>query len=171
MPRPKKRVGDRLCRCHNRSVSLASIILASGRDIQLDQLEVNSTYGGMLEGYPCARINDMKLSWLAKRRESAYWTAPVHLITPPRRTPDTEAGSSSGRPGPAPGPFGPVEILPAVHCRGHFSSHPVAEESGLYLSYLEVVWFQDDLSTTLPEFVTAAVDDLAWDALAEDREI
>jgi hypothetical protein len=39
-------------------VTLARIPLASGREVELTHLEIRSTYGGMLEGYTCARIND-----------------------------------------------------------------------------------------------------------------
>lgn len=145
-------------------MSLASIVLASGHDIRLNYLEVHSTYGGMLEGYPCARINDRKLAAVAATPQTAYWTPPVHLIIPPRHMPEAEAGSARL-------PFGPVEILPAVYCRGRFSSHPITEELGLYRSYLTVVWFQEDLDTTPAEFVTAAVRHLAWDELAEDSEL
>lgn len=39
---------------------LSSLALSSGRSIELSELRLSSTYGGMLEGYPCKPINDMK---------------------------------------------------------------------------------------------------------------
>lgn len=39
-------------------MTLARIVLASGRDIELTSLEIFSTYDGLLEGYPCVLIND-----------------------------------------------------------------------------------------------------------------
>lgn len=139
---------------------LASVTLTSGRQVVLDSLDISLTYGGMLEGYPCARINDRLLSRLAKRPESVYPTCPVHLITPERRYPDR--GSDRRL------PFGPVEELPAVYCSGMFSSSPA--DGNFDGSWLKVVWFQDDLAAPVADFVTTAVADLAWDELAEDFE-
>ncbi|WP_328724001.1 hypothetical protein OHT52_24135 [Streptomyces sp. NBC_00247] len=34
-------------------MSLTSIVLSSGRSIDLSDLRLSSTYGGMLEGCPC----------------------------------------------------------------------------------------------------------------------
>jgi hypothetical protein len=145
-------------------VSLATIVLTSGRDITLTRLEVFSTYEGLLEGYPVARMNDSLLGRLSTRRQSEYWTPPVHLVSPPRRPLEPSLEYE---------PFGPAELLPPIHCRAHFTSHPVDAglEAVLHRSYLDVVWFQDELVTPVSEFVTAAVSGLAWQELAEDREL
>jgi hypothetical protein len=145
-------------------MTLATIRLASGRSLKLVHLELTSVYYGILEGYPNARMNDMRLKYLAKRRESEYASPPRYLITPPRRYPDPTTESW---------PFGPIEELPPVSYLGLFHSdrinpqiHPV-----LYQSWLEVVWFQENVDGPVAEFVTAAVRDLAWDELAEDYEL
>lgn len=139
-------------------------MLNSGRSIELTSLEIFSTYDGLLEGYPCARINDRLLSGLAKRREFAYTSQPVHVITPPRRYPDLGSERLA---------FGPVEQLPEVYCRGSFRSHCIDEDLDdvLHRSWLSVVWFQDDLASPMIDFVTAAVTGLAWEELAEDYEL
>ncbi|MCP2334805.1 hypothetical protein [Actinomadura rupiterrae] len=144
---------------------LAKITLASGRLIALDDLRISTTYGGLLEGYPNPGMNDRLLAHLAKRRESPYQTSPVHLIDPPRRRRDE---SSTRRM-----PFGPFEELPALYCRGSFTSDRIDEtlEKVLHRSWLEVVWFQDDLTVPVADFVTAAVADLPWNTLAEDHEL
>jgi hypothetical protein len=146
------------------AVALATTVLRSGRDIELTRLEIFSTYSGFLEGYPCALVNDALLARLAQRRESAYRTQPVHVITPPRRYPD---------PGSEHLAFGPVEELPAVHCRGSFESHRIDEglDDVMHRSWLTVVWFQEDLADPVAGFVAAAVRGLAWDDLAEDYEL
>ena len=41
----------------------------------------------------------------------------------------------------------------------------------LYRSYLDVVWFQDGIAASAADFVSAAVEGLPWDALAEDHEL
>jgi len=145
-------------------MTLARIPLASGRDIALEQLEIFSTYGGMLEGYPCARINDRLLSRLSERRESAYWTPPVHVIAPSRTYPEPESIHLA---------FGPVEVLPGTYCRGAFRSDRIDEQLDgvLHRSYLTVVWFQEGLDTTVAEFVTSALSGLQWEQFAEDREL
>ncbi|MFB4316342.1 hypothetical protein [Actinomadura sp. 21ATH] len=145
-------------------MAIARITLSSGRDFELVGLEVFSTYGGMLEGYPHAALNDRLLDSLAKRRESPYGTPPVHVIRPPRTHPHPEPRSGS---------FGPVETLPAVYCRGSFRSARIDEELDpvLHQSWLAVVWFQDDLNDPVVDFVAAAIADLPWDALAEDDEL
>jgi hypothetical protein len=151
-------------RCDNRAVTLAWIPLASGHDVELTHLEIFSTYGGMLEGYLNARSNDPLPSALSKRRESAYWTPPVHVITPPRSYPETESTHL---------PFGPVEVLPGTYCRGAFRSDRIDEQLDdvLYRSYLTVVWFQEGLDGTVTEFVAAALSSLQWEQLAEDNEL
>jgi hypothetical protein len=142
---------------------LAKISLVSGRSLELVHLELTSTYYGMLEGYPNALMNDARLKYLAKRRESEYASPPRYLITPPRRYPDPTTESR---------PFGPIEVLPPVYCLALFHSDRINQELNpvLYQSWLEVVWFQENADGPVAEFVTAAVRDLAWDELAEDYE-
>lgn len=144
-------------------MTLAWIRLDSGRGIQLTSLEIFSTYGGLLVGHPCARVNDRLLARLAVR-EPDGGSLPVHVVTPPRRYPE----GASGRP-----PLGPVEELPSVYCRADFRSRCLDEEldDGFRESGLTVVWFQDDLASPVADFVTAGVAGLVWEELAEDYEL
>lgn len=143
---------------------LATIALTSGRDIQLTYLEVDSTYHGLLEGYPNEQMNDRRLAALAKWGHNQYRQTPVHVIAPPRRRLEHQPSNL---------PFGAAEMLPVIGCRGRFESHPIEDghEHLGYRSYLDVVWFRDDLSADIASFVTAAVADLDWDALARDEEL
>jgi hypothetical protein len=147
------------------SVTLAWISLSSGRSVELTSLTISSTYGGLLEGYPNARMNDALTARLGRRREFAHGSQPVHVITPPRLCP--ESGRGAGRM-----PFGPVETLPPVYCEGSFRSGPVDDELDpvLHVSWLMIVWFQEDLARPVADFAAAAVHGLAWEALAEDIE-
>lgn len=144
-------------------MSLAWVSLASGRSVELTDLKISSTYGGMLEGYPNPRLNDALIARLSKRREYAYCSQPAHVIPPPRSQPDQGAGRL---------PFGPVETLPPVCCEGSFRSGPVNEELDpvLHESWLMVVWFQEDLSRPIADIAAAALHGLAWEDLAEDIE-
>lgn len=67
-------------------MSLSHIALSSGRSIELTELRLATTYGGMLEGYPCQRINDMKVSGLLRQAAHAFSFAPVHLVPPSRES-------------------------------------------------------------------------------------
>jgi hypothetical protein len=146
-------------------VTLAWTSLASGRSVELTRLTISSTYGGLLEGYPNARMNDALIAGLGSRRAFACASVPAHVIPPPRSRPGT-GECSAGM------PFGPVENLLPVYCEGSFRSGPVNEEldPALYESQLMVVWFQDDLARPVAEFASVAMNMLAWDDLAEDSE-
>ncbi|MFG2117341.1 hypothetical protein ACGFRB_32675 [Streptomyces sp. NPDC048718] len=140
-------------------MSLSRVILSSGRSIELSELRISSTYGGMLEGYPCKRVNDFKVDALQRSAERAFPTWPVHLVPPPRTYPDDSLG---------PGPFGPVEELPPVACVGVFHSAPLAP--GFDYSRLTVAWFQADPAVPSGEDADPALRGIPWEELAGDDE-
>jgi hypothetical protein len=146
-------------------VTLARISVASGRPVELMRLTISSTYGGLLEGHPNARMNDALIARLGTRRELPHSSVPAYVVAPPRSRPGIGAE-------PARMPFGPAEILPPVYCEGSFRSGPVNEELDpvLHESQLMIVWFQDDLARPVAELASMAVRGLAWDDLAEDSE-
>ncbi len=144
------------------TMSLARVLLGSGRPVDLSELWMSSTYGGPLEDYPCKPLNDRKVDRLLRSAERAFPGTPVHLIPPPREYPDQYAGA-----------FGPVEVLPAVTCVGSFRSEALdpARDRSLYRSRLTVVWFQS--SPCVPSGCDAepSLRDLPWERLAEDGEL
>ncbi|KAB1149260.1 hypothetical protein F7R91_05745 [Streptomyces luteolifulvus] len=143
-------------------MSLTRVVLATGRSLDLTELQLSATYGGMLEGYPCKPINDIRIKGLLRACERAFPTAPVHLVPPPREHPDQFAGG-----------FGPVEVLPPVACVGTFHSTPLdpAHDPVLYRSSLTVVWFQP--APQVPSDCDAENDlrEIAWEELARDHEL
>ncbi|MFG3662490.1 hypothetical protein [Streptomyces sp. NPDC047706] len=143
-------------------MSLTRVVLSSGRSIELTELRMSSTYAGMLEGYPCAPVNDMKINALIRGAQRAYPTRRVHLIPPPRDYPDQGGGA-----------FGPVEVLPAVGCVGAFHSSPVDEshDPALYRSCLTLVWFQPTPAAPSGHEADAGLLGLAWEELAQDDEL
>jgi hypothetical protein len=151
---------------HHRSnvpaLSLARVVLASGRSVDLAELRMSSTYGGMLDGYPCKPLNDRKIERLLRSAEGAFPGAPVHLIPPPREYPDHYAGA-----------FGPVEVLPAVTCVGSFRSEALdpARDRALYRSRLTVVWFQPTPHVPSGCDAEPALRDVVWEHLAGDEEL
>ncbi|MFD4024786.1 hypothetical protein ACFWRV_14910 [Streptomyces sp. NPDC058576] len=143
-------------------MSLSLIVLASGRSLELSGLRMSSTYAGFLEGYPCRRINDMRVSGLLRAAERESPRAPVHLVPPSIEYPEVEAGA-----------FGPVEVLPAVACVGSFHSTPVAADHDpvLYRSLLTVAWFQDSPEVPSGDAAGSVLGDLRWEELAGDDEL
>ncbi|MFE7856114.1 hypothetical protein [Streptomyces sp. NPDC057403] len=143
-------------------MSLTRVILASGRSVDLTEVRLSSTYGGMLEGYPCKLVNDMRIKGLLRAAELAFPSGPIHFVAPPREYPDQYAGA-----------FGPVEILPPVACIGSFRSGPLdpAHDPVLFRSGLTVVWFQP--TTQVPDECEADADlrELDWAELARDCEL
>jgi hypothetical protein len=146
-------------------MTLARLVLESGRDIALSQVYLESTYGGLLEGYPSARINDWLLGALPDRAARRLPGAPVHVVEPVRTLPAEE---ESGR-----WPFGPPELLPAVLCVGRFDSHPV--DPGLdpawHESRLVIAWFQDEPTVPASGPAPAPLRVVRWGELAEDQEL
>jgi hypothetical protein len=144
------------------TMSLSRVVLTSGRSLDLSALHLSSTYGGMLEGYPCNLVNEMVIRGLVHTAERAFPSTPVHLVPPPREYPDQYTGA-----------FGPVEVLPSVACVGSFRSTVLdpAHDPILYRSALTVVWFQP--TTHVPSDCDAEPDllDVAWEELAEDYEL
>ena len=139
-------------------MSLGHIVLLSGRSIRLTELRMSSTYGGMLEGYPCKRINDLKVSWLQRQAERAFSSTPVHLVPPSREYP-VEAG----------GAFGPVEVLPSVACVGVFDS--VGLDPSMDGSALVIAWFQPAPEVPTGEGADLALRGIDWEELAQDYEL
>jgi hypothetical protein len=141
---------------------LTRVALTSGRSIDLMDLRMSATYGGFLEGYPCERVNEMKIRGLLRSAESGYHAAPVHLVPPPRERPEGESG-----------PFGPVEILPPVSCVGTFRSTALDPDHDpvLYRSTLTVVWFQPTPQVPTGQEADGGLRDLSWEELARDEEL
>ncbi|RKN20814.1 hypothetical protein D7147_08215 [Micromonospora musae] len=146
-------------------MELALVVLPNGRDIALTEVHLTSTYGGLLEGYPMRRLNDMIMGGLAQRAARVLPGAPVHVVDPPRtRESDLNVGSL---------PFGPVESLPAVIVMGRFSSGPVddGKDPVLHRSRLVIVWLQDHVALPSPEGAPAGLTVVDWERWAEDFEI
>jgi hypothetical protein len=143
-------------------MSLSRVILSSGRLVELSELRLSSTYGGMLEGYPCRLVNTMKTNGLLRAAEREFPGTPVHLVPPRVEYPDRTSGA-----------FGPVEVLPAVACVGFFRStaiHP-GHDPVLYRSALALAWFQPTPAAPSGEDADAGLREVRWEELATDYEL
>jgi hypothetical protein len=143
-------------------MSLTCVVLSSGRSVDLTELRLSSTYGGMIEGYPCKPVNDMAIKGLLSTAERTFPTTPVHLVPPPREYPDQYAGA-----------FGPVEVLPSVACVGTFHSTALDpnHDPVLHRSALTVIWFQSTTWVPSKCDAVAALRDVDWEGLARDYEL
>ncbi|MFI6009278.1 hypothetical protein ACIBAG_10665 [Streptomyces sp. NPDC051243] len=143
-------------------MSLTHVVLTSGRSLDLSELRFSSTYGGMLEGYPCKPVNDMKIKGLVRTAEQAAPSIPVHLVPPPREYPDQYSGA-----------FGPVEVLPTVACVGDFHSTPLDRDLDpvLYRSALTIIWFQPTPYVPSGCDAEEALREVPWEELARDYEL
>ncbi|NEA11959.1 hypothetical protein G3I27_28050 [Streptomyces sp. SID10692] len=139
-------------------MSLSRMVLSSGRSIRLTEVRMSSTYGGMLQGYPCKRVNDWRVSRLQRDAERAFPSAPVHLVPPTRQYPDE-----------APGGLGPVEVLPSVACVGVFAS--TALDPAMDGSSLVVAWFQSAPEVPAGEDADHTLRGIPWNGLAQDYEL
>ncbi|WP_049568615.1 hypothetical protein [Streptomyces sp. SBT349] len=144
-------------------MSLGRVVLNSRRWIDLSEVRLSSTYGGMMEGYPTKRVNDFILRSRVRVAEEAYPGRPVHLVPPVIESPEQPAGRTRE----------PVEMLPAVACIGAFESSEIdpAHDSGWYVSMLTVVWFQPTADIPSEDGADPALRDLAWEELARDFEL
>ncbi|MFJ8635084.1 hypothetical protein [Streptomyces sp. NPDC093568] len=143
-------------------MSLTRVVLTSGRSLDLSELRFSSTYGGMLEGYPCKPVNDMKIRSLVRAAERAHPSLPVHLVPPPREYPDQYAGA-----------FGPVEVLPSVACVGAFHSAALdrGQDPVLRRSALTIIWFQPTAHMPTGCDAEDALREVDWEGLARDYEL
>ncbi|KMS73642.1 hypothetical protein ACM01_18075 [Streptomyces viridochromogenes] len=147
-------------------MSLTRVVLTSGRSLDLSELRLSSTYGGMcggmLEGYPCKPVNDLKIRGLVRAAEHAHPSVPVHLVPPQREYPDQYAGA-----------FGPVEVLPAVACVGAFHSTALDRDRDPVLSRsaLTIIWFQPTARVPYGCDAEEALRDVDWEGLARDYEL
>ncbi|MEU6619910.1 hypothetical protein ABZ926_03850 [Streptomyces litmocidini] len=139
-------------------MSLSHMVLSSGRRIRLTEFRMSSTYEGMLEGYPCKRVNDRKVDWLQRLTERAFPSLPVHFVPPSREYPDEPARA-----------FGPVEVLPSVFCVGVFDSS--ALDPAMDGSTLVVAWFQALPEIPAGEKAALALRGIRWEELAQDYEL
>ncbi|MDH6585801.1 hypothetical protein M2161_004907 [Streptomyces sp. SAI-133] len=143
-------------------MTLSRLVLTSGRRVDLGELRLTSTYGGLLDGYPCRPVNELRIKGLLRSAEHDYPTAPVHLVPPPHEYPDHY-----------PGAFGPVEMLPPVACVGVFRSTSLTptRDPVLYGSHLTIIWFQPHTRIPSECDAQAGLREVAWEELARAYEL
>lgn len=140
-----------------------SLTLLDGRGITLKALRQRMTYAGLLEGTPCARLNDriVESAVEAARRDWEPRDFSPALI-PPARRPFLREPQEESDPGRE------QEWLPMITCTAEFESHSPARNPEMDGSALTVVWFQDDYALPLSAAALEAIKAIDWQARAHD---
>lgn len=148
---------------------LAQLMLPSGRKLLLKDVRLTSTYAGLIDGVPSARLNDREVARLAQCAERTFSGLPLHVIPPPLRYPNSVRHDR---------PLGLHGRLPAVGCIGYFTSaevnrpdDPVLLSTEFAVSELVVVWYQADASTLIGEDALPSLTSLPWDELAANTAV
>jgi hypothetical protein len=144
-------------------MGLTNLRLADGRTVDLTHLEVSRTYGGYLEGFPSAGVNDRHLARLAQRLTERYSHKGVHVL-PSKRTTDATVTGFHGE---------PKEELPPIECVGIFEGAPITDprEAAWRMSLLVIAWHQDDLTLPFDDDAKARLAAVDWNRHARDCEM
>lgn len=137
--------------------------LNSGRSVRLDALQQSLTYGGLIEGIPSARVNDLKVeTTLQNTGENALLIRPVrrNYLRTPGDMDDVKAFGGAA-----------AEWLPIVTCVACFSHTRPARDLSKDCSVLKVVWFQNEFAMPIDEGVLEQLRSVDWEKAAEDVEL
>lgn len=140
-------------------MAILELTLKTGLRIWASALHMDTTYGGLLEGYPFAAFNDDLVARLPRRATELFGDWPVQLIAPSR----------SIREGTAPAPLGPPEYLPSLWIAAAFNSLPL-RDLWSHGSQLIVVWFQEEPFPVPAEAVLQELQAIPWETVACDFE-
>ena len=139
-------------------MAILELSLETGRKIWASTIHMESTYAGLLEGYPNAAMNDRLIAGLARRAVELFGDWPVQVIEPSRTTRERTH----------PTPFGPAEYLPSYWVAAEFNSVPLSDT--MHASQLIVVWFQEHPFPVPSEALLGRLKAMAWDNVARDFE-
>jgi hypothetical protein len=134
------------CNIYNR---YPAMILSSGIKIYLQSISLSHTYAGLMCGSPSEQINEAVISETKEGFEmDGFVIMPdVTMVSED----DLFSKSSTCDTGKI------VPLLPAVKAEALFECHE-GEDS----TYLNIVWFQDDFSTTMPSSIERVIRDFDW---------
>lgn len=146
-----------------------------GRKLILKHFDQSLTYAGLLEGTPNRKSNDWGIEVDLRHAANLNHTLGTpHLIPPLRRdylrTPgdmDEIREQKSHYPkewGRAP------EWIPLVRCIGCFQSDKTSRNPNKDVSFLTVLWYQNDFAMPIEGGILIELRKLDWDALATDIE-
>lgn len=135
------------------------IDLVSGRVIYLKHLKQYRIYGGLLEGYPTAEMNQRTIDHLLKSEQENTWNKATPYLVPPTYTYRALAGDN---------PAGEYVALPPIVCIANFHSSEPARDPQQDFSDLKIIWFQHDWAFPIDEAVLEQIKQIDWNQYAVD---
>jgi len=136
----------------------AELQLKNGRKIYADEVHMDRTYAGMLEGTPDDETNQFFLDALPRTMQRIFSNAPVYILPPEieRQT----------RPHPLRGSI-EVASMPPIEIAMRFVSHASLTSEG-HASQLVIVWHQHTANPMMTDNIRARLENLDWNAHAKD---
>jgi hypothetical protein len=128
----------------------------SGIEIFLDHIFQYRTYGGLIEGSPSSSLNRQLIEKANRHVKEKLWKDSFpYMIDPVIQI----------------RPAYPTPSLPAVVCLAQFESWHAARDLGANMSWLSVVWFQDDFAFPIDPQVLEHIKAVDWESLASEGSI
>jgi hypothetical protein len=125
----------------------------SGIEILLDQIFQYRTYSGLIEGSPCSGLNQRLIEKANRYAKEKLWKDSVpYMIDPVVQI----------------RPAYPTPSLPAVVCLAQFESSHAVRDPETSMSWLDIVWFQDDFAFPIDPRVLEHIKAVDWESLASE---
>jgi hypothetical protein len=138
------------------------ITLDSGRAIHLRSISQDLTYGGLLEGWPTAELNQRIIDRTVRRAREADQGREPYLLTPVQ----TPMNYHSDRPY----PFGEPASIPSIIVVAEFRCSDTARDPDKDYSDLTIIWFQDEWAFPIASPALEALQQIDWERHAHDWE-
>ena len=124
------------------------MILSSGIKIYLQRISLSHTYGGLMCGTPSEQMNDSIISEIKKEFDAdCFVIEPDITIVSEDDFFDKDSGNNSKT----------IPLFPAVKVRALFECY-----EGDDSTFLNIVWFQDNFSVTMPGSIEKTIRDMDW---------
>lgn len=133
------------------------LVLYSGLEVTLVQLDQHLVYAGLLEGTPNVRINRDIVADVVRTFSAMSPAANCHLFEPDQTQPYPE------RPH--------ISLLPAVACGGFLRRVGRTEDDWPCWESVVLVWFQDAYAMPIDAKVLGQIYRTDWPALAAKTEM
>ena len=150
----------------NPPITQNKIILNSNRSIIIDEFYQEPTYLGLIEGFPMHYSNREILKSLSNTVKQKIWVSSMPFIIRPKEEPIKLSPEAKERYSKRPKEFQPM-ALPNITCIANFSSGPI-DQQNYSLSYLSIVWFQNDYAMPINTNILKKIKEINWEQRAVD---
>lgn len=116
------------------------LILKENIKVMITSIHQEITYDGLLEGYPCEKVNTMILHNTKIKAGNLFFMDEIYMIEPFIKVNRNQSGS-----------FGKMMELPMVTCMATLMCREVFRDQDKHFSALTVIWFQDQYAFPIQE--------------------